>query len=218
MSYKITVGLDRSIDSFSEDVDDTSCHLAIDLSPELLNVDSQQLQSLMHAAFHACVVAVTDQVHRHQEDIGRRYQKSPSKPRHFEGRSIGGPSNIADNRNNPANTSEHSGGTVSKVAESGTASDSSSDKPASRGQRRVIKSICKRLNIVPEVAADSHHFSLARITRRQASLLLDQLRHLEKNPVIRQRFLSQYVNASEGDQATCSTEEGCQRSCHARTA
>ena len=200
MSYKFTTGIVEKFDGSNDLSNGTSCQFAIEFRADLLNDDSHELLHLLSAAFKVGAVAITDAIHRHQKNKSGTHQEASCDHGKINEQGTSKAQPFRRNGNDSAKTSGASGGSEGQKSASGSPSVSSSNQPASRGQRRVIKSICKRLNIMPEVAADNHHFILATITRQQASLLLDQLRRLETNPTAARQYLCQCSNRSDGGQ------------------
>lgn len=203
MSYKVNVALDKGIDLSDEAPEGEACHVAIDLDPKLLREDPGELKRHLQASFEACINAIMDEIRQHQQNSNRHSKRSSSirSISTVPNRGTSARSNAMNGSASAMSNSLARNGWHGKSLAHETLSEQLQDEPATRGQRRAIKSVCDRLHLAPSIAAFNHHFNSGKFTKRQASLLIRQLRGLERNPTQAQCYLGLCTNLNRAEPA-----------------
>lgn len=223
MHYQLKLSLANEHDLPVNDSADVSCHIAIDLHPGVLLSNSHVLQHHLRTSLNTCVEMVVDAIGLHH---AMNAQSSVDSAASQANRlNVTDRDNAAPPLNGklgnimiPSTNSFSATGRLGMNRANLMGGDTSPVESATRGQRRAIHAVCHRLNIAPDVAADNHHFELRSLTKRQASLLINQLRNLERNPRQAQCYFADRPNKMDADHSAAAVHGACCQRCVARSA
>ena len=223
MHYQLKWSLANEHNQSFNDSDSVSCHIAIKIHPGVLLSNSRVLQHHLRASLNACIETVVDAIGLHHAMNTQSFMESDtSKASRLRGTVRDGAAPTPNGRlGNVKNPLPNSFGATDQDGMNRVnlmSGDTSPVESATRGQRRAINAVCHRLSIAPDVAADNHHFELRSLTKRQASLLINQLRNLERNPRQAQCYFGDRRNQMDADCHAATAHGACCLRCVARSA
>lgn len=223
MRYQLKWSLANEHNQSVNDSDGVSCHIAIEIHPGVMLSNSRALQHRLRTSLNACIETVFGAIGLHHAmNTQSSMDSATSKVSRLRGTDRDGAApplngslgNIKIPLPNSFSATDRGG--MNRVNLMG--GDTSTAESATRGQRRAINAVCHRLNIAPDAAADNHHFELGSLTKRQASLLINQLRNLEKNPRQAQCYFGDRLNQMDADCHAAAAHGACRLRCVARSA